>query len=174
MIQYFVYAITMAAVYLVIRHLHNKDNSTGNGSVYVVRLPTAFIKVYSIMFWVGIGLFVLWGILYFNGVQGEGKVTVGHLVFALVFGGIGLLAVVWGYSWRITIDGQRIKVHRLFRKEITFFIYDINVVRQKKQTRMGSSERIIIRGDGKKIAKVDWLCENYERFEKDLTEAGKL
>lgn len=173
MIQMTASAVTMTVIYLVIHRLHRRDDPPegAEGSHYVIRVPSALSAVYSVMFWMGMALFVLWGIFYLNGVGG---LTAGHFIFALVFGGIGLLGVVWASRWRVTVDGDTVTIHRLLRKERRLSLGGVTAVRQEKNTRMGVSSRIVLRQDGKRVATVDWLCENYTRLEQALTRTGRL
>ncbi len=173
MIQMIASAVTMTVIYLVIHHLHRKDDPPKGQecSHYIIRVPSALTAAYSVLFWMGIALFVLWGIFYLNGVSG---LTAGHFIFALACAGVGLLVVVWASRWRITVDGDAVTVHRLLRKEQQLSLRDVAAVRQEKNTRMGVSSRIVLWQDGKKVATVDWTCENYTQLEQDLTQAGKL
>ncbi|MCD7764814.1 MAG: hypothetical protein LUI14_16825 [Lachnospiraceae bacterium] len=98
MVQMFVYAIAMTVIYLVIHRLHNKDNlQKGERSLrYIIRIPSALPATYAVMFWMGIALFVMFGIFY---LIGTGGVTAGHFIFALVCSGIGLLVVIVSSRW---------------------------------------------------------------------------
>lgn len=173
MIQMIGCAITMVVIYVVIRHLHNKDNVSKEkeSSHYVIKVPSALSLVYSVMFWMGIVLFVLWGIFYLRGVKG---LTVGHFVFALVVAGIGLAVLIYSSRWRITVDENKITIHRLLRKELSLYIEELDVEVQEKMTKMGYSARLLLRKDGKKLTTVNWSCENYTQFENDLIKAAKL
>ncbi|MCD7715111.1 MAG: hypothetical protein LUI39_01480 [Lachnospiraceae bacterium] len=173
MIQMPVYALAMTVIYLVIHRLHNKDNLAKGeiSSRYIIRIPSVLPATYSIMFWMGLALFVMFGFFY---LIGTGGVTIGHFIFALVCSGIGLLVVIWSSHWRITVDGDTITIHRLFRKEQSLRIEDINATRQEKETKMGASARIVLRHGSKKLISVSSTCENYSPFEEALIRAGKL
>lgn len=118
------------------------------------------------MFFMGILLFFVF--LLFK-IKGNVTVTMGHLWFALIFAGIGLLIMIWATRWSIQVNESEIEVYRMFHKKTELSISNIGNVE------IGKKEEIVIFDEkGKKIITVDGLSENYDYFIKSLRAYGKL
>ena len=161
MIKFIVYALTMSILYAVINYLNTREDDLH----YVVRIPLALKAVYFSMFVVGILLFAVF--LFFKAC-GNPTITVGHLRVALIFAGIGLVVMFFSTKWRIVIDEEQMKVHRLFGMTRTIQISDI------ERAETGEKGQIEIYVNGKKLTTVDGLTDNFDRFRKTLISRGKL
>lgn len=168
-IRFVVYALTMGILYAVINYLNTRDNIGGRAGEdelhYVVRIPLALKAVYFSMFVVGMFLFIVF--LFFK-VNKNPTITVGHLRFALIFAGIGLVVMFLSTKWRIAVNEDQMKVHPLFGMARTVQISDI------ERAETGEKGQIEIYVDGKKLTTVDGLTDNFDRFRKTLISCGKL
>ena len=165
-----VYAVTMGILYIVMESMNNRNSggkgASHNDSHYIVRVPSALKYVYMIMFFMGILLFFVF--LLFK-IKGNVTVTMGHLWFALIFAGIGLLIMIWATRWSIQVNESEIEVYRMFHKKTELSISNIGNVE------IGKKEEIVIFDEkGKKIITVGGLSENYDYFIKSLRAYGKL
>ena len=90
--HYIGYIIFMCIISILVEYLNNRDNISKSPDQtdynYVVKMPTALKYTYLVMFGVGIFLFVVF--LFFF-LQGNPTVTVGHLIFAVIFASIGIV-----------------------------------------------------------------------------------
>ena len=132
-----VYAVTICILYIVIGLMNNR-NSDGKGtshndSHYIVRVPSALKYVYMIMFLIGILLFFVF--LLFK-IKGNVTVTMGHLWFALVFAGIGLLVMIWATRWSIQVNESEIEINRMFHKKTELSISNIGNVEIGKKKKL--------------------------------------
>ena len=86
----------------------------------------------------------LFCVFLFFMLTGNETVTMGHIWFATAFASIGLLVYLWSSRWHI--------------EKIT----------------KDSKENMYIYKNGRKIATIDALSDNYDRFEKSLKRYGKI
>lgn len=168
-IRFIASAITMFIIYALLNSLSAKDNTSkdpGQDDIhYIVRMPEALKRVYGFVF--GFGMFLFFVFLGFKVTIGA-SVTNAHLIFALVFAGIGLLVVAIASNWHICVHGEHVTVYRLFHKTQRFLFSDIEKVA------VGKKDQLSLYKDGKKVVTVDGLSENYDRFADTLHRFGKL
>ena len=169
-IKYIFYAIGMTILYLTITFLHNRDNTSKDPNQtnlnYIIKPPSALSYVYTACFLLGMVLFIVFFILYLRQIP---SVTKGHLWFALIFAGIGLLIVIYASQWRISVNGSNMEIHRLLHNTQTISVTDIS------KAEVGDKQQITLYDtSGKKLIVVDRLSDNYTRFYNTLGNNGKL
>lgn len=169
MVRYIVYAIALCAVYAVIEHLTSRNvgikRKDQSAEHYVVRAPLALKYVYTAMFFLGVILLVVFS---FFMVTGNESVTMGHIWFALVFAGIGLLVMLWSSRWSVNVNGSDMEIRKMLRAK-KFSLQDIGSVIVGKK-----AELRLLDKDGKDIVVVDALSDNYELLVNSLIEQGKM
>lgn len=163
------YALTMSILYAVLNYLNTRDNTgkrVGEDDLhYVVRVPLALKTVYFSMFVVGMLLFAVF--LFFKAC-GNPTITVGHLWFSLIVAGIGLAVMFFATKWRIIVDEEQMKVHRLLGMARTVQFSDI------ERAEIGEKGHIEVYVSGRRLTTVDCLTDNFDRFRKTLISHGKL
>ena len=169
-IKFIFYAIGMIILYSTITYLLNRDNigkdPNQTNLKYIVKPPSALSYVYTACFILGMVLFVVFFVLYLKQIP---SVTKGHLWFALIFAGIGLLIVIYASQWRISVNGSNVEIHRLLHNSQTVSVTDIS------KAEVGGKQQITLYDtSGKKIIIVDRLSDNYTRFYNTLEKYGKL
>lgn len=168
-IKFLIYAITMCVIYLVISSLYNKkniaDDAGRNGFCYVVKMPKALKYTYMALFLLGLFLFCVFFVFK---ILENPTVTNGHLWMCLGIMAIGLLGVFWASKWKIAVNGNRMEIQRLFRKNVILQISEI------ERVEIGKKNQMLLYSNGKKLITIDCLTDNYERLEKTLlTESSK-
>lgn len=143
------------------KKLHKNESS----SKYIVSMPAVLKYTYLTMFVFGLFLFCVF--LFFL-LMGNETVTMGHIWFATAFASIGLLIYLWSSRWHIEVDNRRIVIHAFFKKPIRISFTDIDKITKD------SKENIYIYKNGRKIATIDTLSDNYDRFVKSLKRYGKI
>lgn len=163
LIKFIIYAIAMCVIYIVIGSLYNRKNITGDSGqsemCYVVKMPGTLKYVYLGLFLLGVCMFC---IFTFQKIQKNPTVTDGHLWMSLGVMAIGLLVAVWANRWRVAVNGEKMEIQRLFRKNVILQVNEIERVETGKKNQM-----ILYRG-GKKLITIDYLTDNYECLEKTL------
>ena len=117
------------------------------------------------MFFLGVILFVAFS---FFMAMGNESVTMGHIWFALVFAGIGLLVMLWASRWNVSVNGLEMEVRKMLRTK-KFSLQDIGSVTVGKKAELRLFDK-----DGKDIVVVDALSDNYDLLVNSLIEQGKL
>ena len=143
------------------KKLHKNESS----SKYIVSMPAVLKYTYLTMFVFGLFLFCIF--LFFMLKRNE-TVTMGHIWFATGFASIGILIYLWSSRWHIEVDNRRIVIHAFFKKPIRISFTDIDKITKD------SKENMYIYKNGRKIATIDALSDNYDRFEKSLKRYGKI
>lgn len=143
------------------KKIHKNESSTK----YIVSMPAVLKYTYLTMFVFGLFLFCVF--LFFMSTGNE-TVTMGHIWFATTFASIGLLIYLWSSRWHIEVDNRRIVIHTFFKKPIRISFTDIEKITKD------SKENMYIYKNGRKIATIDALSDNYDRFEKSLKRYGKI
>ena len=143
------------------KKLHKNESS----SKYIVSMPAVLKYTYLTMFVFGLFLFCVF--LFFL-LMGNETVTMGHIWFATAFASIGLLIYLWSSRWHIEVDNRRIVIHAFFKKPIRISITDIDKITKD------SKENMYIYKNDRKIATIDVLSDNYDRFVKSLKRYGKI
>lgn len=167
-IKYIIYAAALGVIYLIVDYLRSRDNTVDtdpSASSYAVRPPAALKYVCLSLFILGMIMFFVF--LFFR-MKGNPTATAGHLWMAAVIAVLGIAATALTSKWRIVVEGSRIEVHRLFRSEKTLSVTEIDRVE------VGKKNELILYADGKKLATVDGLSDNYSRFRRMLEEYGKI
>ncbi len=169
MVKFFVYSLTLCVLYFVLEYLNGRDSTikTGgqNDTQYIVCAPAVLRNVYLIMFLLGIIMFVVFFIFK---LKGNPTVTTGHLIFSLVTASIGLMVMVMAIHWKIIINGDEMVIHKLFQSNI------VTTVSELDKAKIGEKDKIILYQDGKVIATIDSLSDNYDRLVRTLELQNKL
>lgn len=155
--KYIIYIIVLSAVSIVIQLLTNKSHTkTSKVTVqetYTVQPPHAFYTMCNMVFFFGLILFAFFLIPF---IQHNPTVSIGHIIFAIVFSGIGLTAEVLCKGCHIEVSFKDIVICRPFHAKMRINKDDIS-----KIERGNDGQMIIFEGD-KKVATVDALAENYD------------
>lgn len=161
--------LTMIAIYAILNHLYNKPrialNKKPNERNYIVKIPAALKQLSMVMFVFGIILYFVFGLIY---LKGNPTVTIGHLWFALIFAGIGLLIMIWAMKWQIIVKDEQLEIRRLLHVRKVFYIRDIDKVD------IGPKDQLTMYKSGKKIVTVDFLAENYDALKNTLKYFNKI
>ncbi|MCD8012063.1 MAG: hypothetical protein LUG99_02600 [Lachnospiraceae bacterium] len=169
LIRYVVYAIAMCAIGGVTGYLHNRDsagNDTGQDSVnYVLKLPRALAGIFLAVLIIGMFSFVFVAVSRFMGTP---TATIGLIRVSLGFAAVGLVMMLWVGAWRITVTGDRMEIHRFLRRTQTAEFTKLERVEVTKRF------QLVLYKEGRKLATVDLLAENYDRFADTLRKYGKL
>lgn len=165
-VAYMIFAVLLilflnAMSYRETKKIHKNESSTK----YIVSMPAVLKYTYLTMFVFGLFLFCVF--LFFMSTGNE-TVTMGHIWFATTFASIGLLIYLWSSRWHIEVDNRRIVIHTFFKKPIRISFTDIEKITKD------SKENMYIYKNGRKIATIDALSDNYDRFEKSLKRYGKI
>ena len=169
MIRYIVYSVALCVVYAVIEYLTSRNvgikRKDQSAERYVVRAPLALKYVYTTMFFLGVILLVVFS---FFMVIGNESVTMGHIRFALVFAGIGLLVMLWASRWSVRVNGSEMEVRKMLQTK-KLSLQDIGSLTVGKKGELRLFDK-----DGEGIVVVDALSDNYELLVNSLIEQGKL
>lgn len=155
--KYIIYIIVLSAVSIVILLLTNKSRTkTSKFTVqetYTVQPPHAFYIMCNIVFVFWLILFIFFLIPF---IQHNPTVSIGHIIFAIVFSGIGLTAEVLCKRCRIDVSFKDMVICRPFHVKMR-----INKDAISKIERGNDAQMIIFEGE-KKNATVGDLAENYD------------
>ena len=131
---------------------------------FVVETSRALAKVYLAMFFLGVFLFVFFFVA--KSIVNE-SATNGHLVVFSIFAGIGLIATVFAKRWKITVDGDSLRIFRLFRRTETVRIDELD------STTVDETGLVVLRWGGSRL-NVECLSDGYDRLLRVLRKRGKL
>lgn len=166
LIRYVGLGITMLVVNLMVERLHRQGNvGEGTDTRYVVEAPGLLKSVYMTMFLFGLFLYFFF---LFHYSQGNPTVSKGHLWFALIFAGIGLMVRIVSGSWKMTVQDGMMTIYRLFGRTRTISVAGLDEVEA------GSKGQLVLRSGGKKILTLDPALVNFGRLVGTLQEYGKL
>lgn len=155
MIKCIVFGITLCLIDFVVERMKRNNSKLilNDSSHFIVRYPKELKLLFKVMFFFGMILFLVFCYLY-----SKGNLTVekGHLVFALVFSGIGVLLKVL-FSNELEVVEEKIIFRKVFRKQKEVPISYV-------KTRVGKEGQISLYLDGKKYITIDPLSENFEEL----------
>lgn len=161
------YAITMCIISAIMNYLHNKDCSVDKSGIkenYVIKTPALLSQVFCGWVIVGILLFGLFAwVKYFKNPDLDN----GNFIFAIVFASIGVVVQILASKWRITVEGNDVTLHRLFRKPVKYQIDQFT-------GELGSKFELRVFVEEKKVITIDSLCDNYYQFYEYLSSHGKI
>ena len=99
----------------------------------------------------------------------------GCFILSMIISAIGLIVASYSWNWRISVNGEEMKIHRLFHKDKKVKISEIEkTVIQKKKVSQAESTRIILYKNGHKLIKVENLMENYDNLFSILKRYNKI
>ena len=166
-IRFAVYMVSMGVMYVILDRIKNRSSLTqsNDSTNYIVKMPAVLGVVYLVLFFFGVLLFGLFLVLK---LRGNPSITAGSFRLCVIISAIGLLVMLWSVKWHITVQDTLFTFESLFKKKETISVYDLD------QARIGAKDMIILYRNGKKIAEVDALCDNYSLFANTLRKYGKL
>lgn len=161
--------ISLCVISLVMNYFYGRENNSHdpgqNGMNYIVQLPKGMKVIYSLLFIAGILLTIFFLVVK---TKWGGGVTDGHIWFALILAGIGIIVMAAGGRWKVSVKKDQMTVVSLGRTTRRFQISDIEKVEE------GEDGEIMIYKNGKKIVTVERVSENYDRFKNTMRQYGKL
>ena len=148
MLNVIIQSIIMCIIFIYIekitKGLHDNKQVSLNetDTEYTVRLPLAFMKVYSLMCKFGIFLFLIFLVVKFII---HWTVDDGCFIFAIIFSGIGFIVAYYGWKWKILVNGEQIEIQRLFHKSKKIKINEIEkVVKETKTSGQMQINRLVL------------------------------
>lgn len=161
-------AITLVVVYIVMSYLYSRNNvstdSKQNEFCYVIKLPRLIKIIYSLVFFIGIFLFLFFLIIK---IKWGGGVTNGHLSFALILSGIGIVIMLFAGKWKVVVNEGQFSTYSLIHGKREYCINEIEEVEEDDDT-------ITLYMNQKKIVTIDRLSENYDRLINTLKRYDKI
>lgn len=132
--------------------------------IYTVKVPEILIGMFKM--WIGLGIVLFITFSAFK-LKNNPTVTTGHIIFALVIIGIGVVGAVLPAKWKIEVNGSEMIIHRLFRSKIKVHMSEI------ERMEIGKKGEMRLYLHGKKITTVDPMCSGRVALERDLKRYGK-
>ena len=167
MIKAIISGITMLIVDGYMASLYSKRKKitpqNQNSMQYAVQIPKEATKVFLVMMYFGVLLFVFFGFFL---IIGNETASVGHLIFASIISLIGAVIALWTKSWIIIVNGNQLEYQSIFHKKEVFTFEQIEKVEIDSKGAVG------IYFNGKRII-VSILCENQDYLIQSLKEHGK-
>lgn len=167
--KYLGYAITMCIIWVVINVLYRRNNVSAdpdqNDFYYIIKLPKVIKIIYSLVFILGILLFMFFFLVK---IKWNGDVTAGHLRFALILAGIGVVIMFFAARWKVIVEGEQITIYPLLQAKRVLQISEIDRIEE------GEEGDLTLYKSNKKIVTVENLSENYDRFRNTLKRYGKV
>lgn len=168
LIRCVVFVVTLFIIELVVGKMNARNNAVVDGesdSCYIVRIPATVQYVGYAM--VGFGIIAFFTFLFIR-LRGEEAITAGLFNFAFIFAAIGLVYVLIASSWEIKLNQDQMEVHRLLHRPRQLFISEI------ERVTVAQNNQLTLYYKGKKLARVSYLCDNYDRLKATLEKNGKL
>ncbi len=160
-------ALLLCLLYAALCRLHDREEkSVGQGGPdYIVKMPVMLKYIYHLLFATGIVLFLV--ALIFRA-AGFKSAQAWLMPAALAVALLGLLVMAYLKRFRISVKGDVLTVHRLFRPARTIAISELEDAEIFTYTHLRLFDR------GKILLKVSFMCENFNLLETALQEAEKL
>ena len=167
MIKAIISGITMLIIDGYMASLYSKRKNmtpqNQNSTQYAIQIPKEATKVFLVMMYFGVFLFVFWSIFLF---MGNETVSGGHLIFASIISIIGAGIALWSKSWIIVVNGNQLEYQSILHKKEVFTFEQIEKVETDSKGAVGmyiNGRRVI----------VSILCENQDYLIQSLKEHGK-
>ena len=143
--------------------MQNKDHPEASG--YSVKMSRQFKRVYSILYWFGMGLFFL---VYLLIMTSQVPITTGWLNGSLAIAFIGLIIVIAAERYEVCVTDSALMIQVGFARVRTCKITDLDPVERAK------NGGLILRRNGKTLTTVNPGMENFARLVSTLTRFKKL
>lgn len=157
-----IFVVSMIALELIFRvrndKIEEKQAKKFTGENYIIKFPRQFFTVYDGIFWFGLFLEAFFSILY---AKGNETVTIGHLIFAAGFSGVGLIVLIAGKMYRVEVTPETLTIYRPFLPKKVIPKNEITEVKD------GKHFELILFCNEKKAATIP-LLENSGRLGEEL------
>ncbi len=122
---------------------------------FTVTPPAILKKIFGSMMAFGLAFAaIMWYFAYHN----VANASIGHVILGLVFFVIGFVVYAYAVRWKIEVKGNELSVHYLLKPTKKIPVSNIT------QIIIGGRMQLTMIAGGKKLAVVDYLCDNYEKL----------